>query len=60
MINLTETNRRLTKWLIFYNLKRPHQALNYQTPIEWYNENYKFKEILPMYPVSTPGRLNGS
>lgn len=51
--DLTAANQRLTEWLIFYNLKRPHQSLNYKTPIEWYNENYKFKEVLPMYPTYT-------
>lgn len=51
--DLTAANQRLTEWLIFYNLKRPHQSLNYQTPIEWYNRNYKFKEVLPMCPTLT-------
>lgn len=52
--DLTEVNKRLTEWLIFYNLKRPHCSLNYQAPIEWYN-NYchKEKEVLPMYPTYT-------
>ncbi len=29
--DLKEINKRFT--LIFFNLKRPHQALNYKTPI---------------------------
>lgn len=36
-------NRKLTEWLIEYNFKRPHQTLNYQTPIE-------FTKVLPMCP----------
>ncbi|MEM5872080.1 MAG: integrase core domain-containing protein, partial [Candidatus Aenigmatarchaeota archaeon] len=51
--DLTEANKRLTDWLIFYNLQRPHQSLNYKTPIEWYNENYKLMRVLPMYPTYT-------
>jgi len=52
--DLTEANKRLTEWLIFYNLKRPHCFLNYQAPIEWYNNNcHKEKEVLPMYPTYT-------
>ncbi len=27
--DLFEANRELTDWLVFYNFKRPHQALNY-------------------------------
>lgn len=39
-------NRNLTNWLIEYNFKRPHQALNYNTPI-------KTSKVLPMYPSDT-------
>ena len=39
-------NRKLTEWLIEYNFHRPHQALNYETPI-------KFNQVLPMYPSDT-------
>jgi transposase InsO family protein len=55
--DLTEANRRLTEWLIFYNFIRPHQSLNYKTPIEWYNDYRvklgccKLKQVLPMYPT---------
>jgi hypothetical protein len=34
--DLKELNRRLTNWLIKYNFYRPHQTLNYQTPIAFY------------------------
>ena len=39
-------NQNLTEWLIEYNFRRPHQALNYETPI-------KMTEVSPMYPSST-------
>jgi len=45
-------NRRLTEWLIEYNFKRPHQALDYMSPI---NFSYKYHKVLPMYPSSTRG-----
>jgi putative transposase len=31
-----EARRRLTNYLTFYNLERPHQSLDYQTPAEVY------------------------
>lgn len=40
-------NRRLTEWLIEYNFKRPHQSLDYMSPI---NFSYKYHKVLPMYP----------
>jgi len=47
-----EFNRRLTEWLIEYNFRRPHQTLEYSTPI---NFHYKYHKVLPMYPSSTLG-----
>lgn len=44
--NIEEFNKELTKWLIEYNFKRPHQALGYKTPIE-------FSKVLPMYSSCT-------
>jgi transposase InsO family protein/transposase-like protein len=44
--DLNELNCNLTEWLIEYNFKRPHQSLNYQTPIE-------FSKVLPMYSSCT-------
>ena len=35
-------NRLLTEWLIEYNFRRPHQTLNYETPIN-------ASKVLPMY-----------
>lgn len=43
-------NRRLTEWLIEYNFRRPHQSLDYLSPI---NFSYKYHKVLPMYPSST-------
>lgn len=42
-------NQNLTEWLIEYNFRRPHQTLNYETPIK-FNNSIK---VLPMYPSST-------
>lgn len=43
-------NKELTEWLIEYNFHRPHQSLNYLTPIQFANQYLK---VLPMYPAST-------
>jgi len=44
--DLNELNRRLTEWLIEYNFERPHESLNYRTPLE-------FSKVLPMYSSCT-------
>lgn len=43
-------NQKLTEWLIHYNFQRPHQSLDYMSPI---NFSYKYHKVLPMYPSST-------
>jgi len=43
-----EFNSKLTEWLIEYNSIRPHQALDYQTPLEYID-----KQLLPMSSSST-------
>ena len=43
-------NKKLTEWLIEYNFKRPHQSLDYETPVEFH---YKYHKVSPMYPSST-------
>lgn len=48
---IQEANQDLTEWLIEYNAHRPHQSLDYQTPIEYACKHY-FK-VLPMTPAST-------
>lgn len=47
--DIEEANIDLTDWLVEYNFKRPHQALDYQTPIAYAFE----KKVLPMSPAST-------
>lgn len=44
--NTVVFNKKLTEWLIEYNFIRPHEALNYETPIS-------IGKVLPMYPSST-------
>jgi len=39
-------NQRLTEWLIEYNFIRPHEALNYETPLD-------ASHLLPMYSSCT-------
>lgn len=40
-------NQNLTEWLIEYNFRRPHESLNYATPL-------KTAGVLPMYSSYTP------
>ena len=44
--DINELNENLTEWLIEYNFYRPHETLNYKTPIE-------FSKVLPMYSSCT-------
>jgi transposase InsO family protein len=53
---IPEANKDLTNWLIEYNFHRPHQALDYQTPIEYACRYYS--EVLPMTPASTRNSFN--
>lgn len=46
-----EANKDLTEWLIEYNTVRPHQSLDYLTPMEYAQEKY-FK-VLPMWSART-------
>ena len=48
--DLTLANRELTDYLVFYNFKRPHQALAYQTPMEYITN---IQRVSGMYPSST-------
>ena len=45
------TNAELTDWLIYYNNVRPHQALDYKTPLQYAQDN--FFKVLPMWSAST-------
>ena len=49
--NIEEANRDLTNWLIKYNSYRPHEALDYLTPLEYAHRN--FFQVLPMWPART-------
>lgn len=46
----TRFNQNLTEWLIEYSFVRPHQALGYLTPWEFYQKTAK---VLPMYSSRT-------
>ena len=48
-------NRKLTEWLIEYNFHRPHQSLNYQTPIQYALDSGYLSE---MSPSSTPKTIH--
>lgn len=48
--DLAILNYKLTEWLVEYNFRRPHQALNYETPIQYH---YRKQKVLPMCPSST-------
>ena len=49
--DIQTANQDLTEWLIYYNAVRPHQALDYQTPLAYAHE--QFFKVLPMWPAST-------
>lgn len=49
--DLLEGNLDLTKWLVKYNSYRPHEALDYKTPLEYAQEN--FFQVLPMWSART-------
>lgn len=48
--DIYEANLDLTDWLIEYNNHRPHEALDYQTPLAYAYEH----KVLPMTPARTP------
>lgn len=47
--DVIQFNHNLTEWLIEYNFRRPHQSLNYETPINFKNNT----KVSPMYSSST-------
>lgn len=50
-----EFNPRLIEWLIEYNFNRPHQSLDYLTPIEYIERELAkvHSPVLPMWSAST-------
>jgi len=44
--NILTFNQNLTEWLIEYNFRRPHESLDYETPL-------KTQGVLPMYSSDT-------
>jgi transposase InsO family protein len=48
---IQEANEDLTEWLIEYNAHRPHQALDYQTPLAYAQQHYF--NVLPMWSART-------
>lgn len=49
--DINDANKDMSEWLGEYNTYRPHQSLDYQTPLA-YATSY-FNKVLPMYPAST-------
>jgi len=49
--DINEANKDLTSWLVEYNNVRPHETLDYLTPLEYAQEQY-FK-VSPMWSAST-------
>lgn len=47
---IDEANDDLTDWLVEYNAERPHQSLNYRTPLEYGQQVFK---VSPMWSSST-------
>lgn len=52
--DIDEANPDLTNWLITYNNIRPHESLDYATPIEYATRDFK---VSPMWLSSTPPGL---
>jgi transposase InsO family protein len=52
---IKEANIDLTTWLIKYNSYRPHESLDYLTPLEYAQEN--FFKVSPMWSAWTVSRL---
>jgi len=49
--DMQKANKDLTGWLIKYNNHRPHEALDYLTPLEYAQHN--FFQVLPMWSART-------
>ena len=52
--NITKFNQALTSWLEEYNFHRPHETLDYLTPIKYYMDILQSNtNLLPMCPART-------
>ncbi|EKD90979.1 MAG: hypothetical protein ACD_30C00054G0026 [uncultured bacterium] len=51
-MDVEDFNLQLLDWLIEYNSIRPHQTLDYQTPLE-YIDTHTLEKVSPMYSSST-------
>lgn len=49
--DILSANTDLTEWLIEYNMRRPHETLDYQTPFKYAEEH--FFKVLPMWSART-------
>lgn len=50
--DIVQANLDLTTWLVKYNSYRPHEALEYDTPLEYAQKNF-FSNVLPMWSAYT-------
>ena len=48
--DINEANLDLTHWLVTYNNLRPHESLDYMTPLKYATQNFK---VSPMWSSST-------
>lgn len=49
--DIDAANKDLTDWLVEYNNYRPHESLDYKTPLEYAQQN--FFKVLPMWSART-------
>lgn len=49
--DISDANADLTEWLVKYNSIRPHQALDYKTPLAYAYSNYP--QLVPKSPASS-------
>lgn len=51
--DVIEANYDLTRWLKEYNIDRPHESLDYRSPMEYVEYISQSSKVLPMYPART-------
>jgi len=44
--SIDKFNRRMAKWLLWYNIERPHQRFNQISPLQYLINNYGFSHML--------------